>query len=378
MNDLDRLKTRVTDAVDRIAEELWALALRIHANPELAFKEEKAAAWLTELLERQGCRVERGVGGLATAFRAEVPGAGDGPTIAVMAEYDALAGHRPRLRAQRHRDRGRGRGSRAGRRRQHPRAGTPPVSGPHRQSWAPPPRKGGAGKVKLMEAGVFRDVDAAMMIHPRCGTQVWRPTLGLMKAKVEYFGTAAHASSWPWRGVNALERGDRALQRARCDAPASPARRARSRGHHGRRPAGRTSSPSTRRPTSTCGRSTRPTCRSFAAGSKRRRRARRPPPAAGSRSRSTRRSTTRSSPTPRWRALRAEPRPHRLPRGSRRRSGRLRLHRRRQRESRGADDPSLRPHGARRRPRPLPRVRGAQRDAARPQRAWWPAPRRSP
>jgi metal-dependent amidase/aminoacylase/carboxypeptidase family protein len=51
---------------------------------------------------------------------------------------------------------------------------------------------------------VFREVDAAMMIHPRSGTQVWRPTLGLMKAKVEYFGKATHASSWPWRGVNAL------------------------------------------------------------------------------------------------------------------------------------------------------------------------------
>ena len=67
-----------------------------------------------------------------------------------------------------------------------------------------PAEEGGAGKVKLLDAGVFQDVDAAMMIHPRCGTQVWRPTLGLMKAKVEYFGTAAHASSWPWRGVNAL------------------------------------------------------------------------------------------------------------------------------------------------------------------------------
>ena len=52
--------------------------------------------------------------------------------------------------------------------------------------------------------GVFKDVAAAMMIHPRSGTQVWRPSLGLMKAKVEYFGKAAHASSWPWRGVNAL------------------------------------------------------------------------------------------------------------------------------------------------------------------------------
>jgi amidohydrolase len=203
VNDLDRLKTRVTDAVDRLAEDLWSLALQIHANPELAFKEEKAAAWLTALLERHGCRVERGVGGLATAFRAEVPGAGAGPTIAVMAEYDALpgighaCGHNVIATA----------GAGAG-------AALALVAGALPQTRLPyggrivvlgtPAEEGGAGKVKLIEAGAFRDVDAAMMIHPRCGTQVWRPTLGLMKAKVEYFGKAAHAASWPWRGVNAL------------------------------------------------------------------------------------------------------------------------------------------------------------------------------
>ena len=204
MSELDRLKTRVTDAVDRMAEELWTLALRIHANPELAFKEEKAAAWLTELLEREGCRVERGVGGLPTAFRAEVPGAGDGPTIAVMAEYDALpgighaCGHNVIATA------GAGAGAALAVVAASLARGAAAVRGHASRWWVRPPRKGGAGKVKLMDAGVFRDVDAAMMIHPRCGTQVWRPTLGLMKAKVEYFGKAAHAASWPWRGVNAL------------------------------------------------------------------------------------------------------------------------------------------------------------------------------
>jgi amidohydrolase len=203
MTDLESLKTRVTDAVDRLAEELWSLALQIHANPELAFKEEKAAAWLTALLERQGCRVERGVGGLPTAFRAEVPGTGNGPTIAVMAEYDALpgighaCGHNIIATA----------GAGAG-------AALASVAATLAAARLPyggriivlgtPAEEGGAGKVKLMEAGVFRGVDAAMMIHPRCGTQVWRPSLGLMKARVEYFGQAAHAASWPWRGVNAL------------------------------------------------------------------------------------------------------------------------------------------------------------------------------
>jgi amidohydrolase len=67
-----------------------------------------------------------------------------------------------------------------------------------------PAEEGGAGKVRLMDAGVFRDVDAAMMIHGRPGTQIWRPSLGIIKVRCEFFGRAAHASSWPWRGVNAL------------------------------------------------------------------------------------------------------------------------------------------------------------------------------
>ena len=203
MSDLDRLKTHVTDAVDQMAEELWGLALEIHANPELAFKEEKAASWLTAFLERQGCRVERGVGGLPTAFRAEVPGTGAGPTIAVMAEYDALPGIGHACSHNVIATAGAGAGaalavvaSRLGH-------GRLPYDG-RIEVVGTPAEEGGAGKVKLLDAGVFRAVDAALMIHPRCGTQVWRPTLGLMKAKVEYFGTAAHAASWPWRGVNAL------------------------------------------------------------------------------------------------------------------------------------------------------------------------------
>lgn len=201
MRELDALKTRLTDTVDHLSDELWGLALRIHANPELAYHEEKAAAWLTELLERRGCRVERGVGGVPTAFRAEIEGSGPGPTVAIMAEYDALptighaCGHNIIATA------GIGAGAAlavAG-------AGTAGLPYPGRVVvLGTPAEEGGAGKVRLLEAGVFRGVDVAMMIHPRCGTQLWRPTLGLMKVKVEYFGKAAHASSWPWRGVNAL------------------------------------------------------------------------------------------------------------------------------------------------------------------------------
>src|SRR5947208_9701470 len=195
---LDQAKTKVADAVDRLADELEKLSLQIHANPELCFKEEKASAWLTGFLEKQGARIERGVGGLPTAFRATVEGTGPGPTVAIMAEYDALpnighaCGHNVIATA------GTGAGAAIA-----AALGKVPFAG-RVQVIGTPAEEGGAGKVKLMEAGVFKDVDAAMMIHGRCGTQVWRPSLGIIKVKCEYFGKASHAASWPWRGVNAL------------------------------------------------------------------------------------------------------------------------------------------------------------------------------
>ncbi len=191
-------KLAVAQRVDALADELEALSHRIHDTPELAFKEEKAAAWLAEFLEKHGARVERGVGGLLTAFRATVEGTGAGPTVAIMAEYDALpgighaCGHNVIATA------GAGAGAAIA-----AALGTVPFAG-RIQVIGTPAEEGGAGKVKLMEAGVFKDVDAAMMIHGRCGTQVWRPSLGIIKVKVEFHGQAAHASSWPWRGVNAL------------------------------------------------------------------------------------------------------------------------------------------------------------------------------
>ena len=87
---LDQVKVRVAETVDRLANELERISHQIHANPELCFQEHKAAGWLTDFLARQGAEVERGVGGLPTAFRATIAGAGPGPTIAIMAEYDAL------------------------------------------------------------------------------------------------------------------------------------------------------------------------------------------------------------------------------------------------------------------------------------------------
>ena len=198
MSAEDAVKPRVTAAVDALADELERLSHQLHDNPELAFQEDKAHAWLSDFLAKHGATVERGVGGLATAFRATIPGVAPGPTVAIMAEYDALpgighaCGHNVIATA------GVGAGAAVARA-----LGTLPFAG-QLQIIGTPAEEGGAGKVKLMDAGVFAGVDAAMMIHGRCGTMVWRPALGIIEVKAEFFGQAAHASSWPWRGVNAL------------------------------------------------------------------------------------------------------------------------------------------------------------------------------
>ena len=102
---MDGLKQRIAESVERLGDELNALSQRIHAHPELAFEETRACGWLAEFLDQQGFRVETGVGGVATAFRASLDtGAHDRDPLRVRCPARCW----PRLRPQRHR-RGRGR-----------------------------------------------------------------------------------------------------------------------------------------------------------------------------------------------------------------------------------------------------------------------------
>src|SRR5258705_5506737 len=83
-------RAAVRERVAASRDRLTALSHRIHAHPELAFEEERAAAWCAEALDAAGFAVERGVGGLPTAFVAR---AGSGPLhLALCAEYDCLPG----------------------------------------------------------------------------------------------------------------------------------------------------------------------------------------------------------------------------------------------------------------------------------------------
>ena len=86
---LDPQKQAVIEEVDRLRPELLEVSRFLHAHPELAFEEVQAAAFLARIMEEHDFSVERGVAGLTTAFTATY-GSGKGPTIAFLAEYDAL------------------------------------------------------------------------------------------------------------------------------------------------------------------------------------------------------------------------------------------------------------------------------------------------
>ena len=181
--------------VDEHAAELLAVSREIHAHPELAFKEERASALLTDTAQRFGLKAQRGAYGLATAFEGRF--GADGPNVAVLAEYDALpgighaCGHNLIATAALgaalalHSVKGQ-------------LAGTVTFLG------TPAEEKGG-GKEVMARAGAFDAVDAAMMMHPSGINLATMPCICVAEVQAVYHGRAAHASAMPQRGVNALD-----------------------------------------------------------------------------------------------------------------------------------------------------------------------------
>ena len=191
------LKNAIASAIDRLGDDLEQLSRQIHDNPELGFHEVKAAGWLTDFLAGQGFKVVHSLAGIETAFRATIE-TGKGPTIAILCEYDALpaighaCGHNAIATA------GAGAGAGLAAVRDQLPKGRIHVIGT-------PAEEGGGGKVKLIQAGVFKDVDTAMMVH---GWDQWvghMDLLGIVRVGFEFTGRAAHASADPWEGINALD-----------------------------------------------------------------------------------------------------------------------------------------------------------------------------
>jgi len=192
-----KTKASVFRAVDDLRPTLVDLAERIHRHPELKFEEEQASRWLSRVAEEAGFRVETPIAGLVTAFRATYTAARPGPAIGFLAEYDAL----PRL------------GHACGHNLIGPASLGAALALQTVMDDLPgsicligtPGEEGGGGKVILTEAGLFDDLDVAMMVHPSGRTILWKHSLARRKLSIEFFGRAAHAAACPEKGISALD-----------------------------------------------------------------------------------------------------------------------------------------------------------------------------
>lgn len=180
-------------------EALINLSREIHHHPELGDEEFYAVQLICDYLSARGFTIEKGIAGQNTAFVARYssgPGEG-GCHIAFCAEYDALpeighaCGHNLIAGASV--------------------AAAVALAGTHPgvpftvSVVGTPNEEGRGGKIDLIRAGVFDEMDLAMMFHPDYLNCLDYPSLACRTFSFTFHGRNAHASSNPWDGRNALD-----------------------------------------------------------------------------------------------------------------------------------------------------------------------------
>ena len=202
LQSIDAKRSTYTD----IAKQIWTFA-------EVGYQETKSSALLRQQLRANGFDVRAGVADIPTAFVATV-GSGK-PVIAIIGEFDALPGlsqeaapHRSAIVAD-------GNGHGCG----HNLLGTAALAAAVAvKEWlaaghpgtlryyGTPAEEGGSGKVYMVRAGLFNDVDAVVTWHPGDRNEASPSTnLANITGKFRFHGVAAHAAAAPHRGRSALD-----------------------------------------------------------------------------------------------------------------------------------------------------------------------------
>ena len=195
------------DADKKTALQIWDFA-------EVGYKEVKSSALHVQHLKEAGFTVETGVAGIPTAFVATY-GSGQ-PAIGILAEYDALPGLAQNAVAEKSAIAGKNSGHGCG----HHLFGTASVSAGIAikeliaagklkgtiKVYGCPAEEGGSGKVFLVRAGVFNDLDAVIHWHPDDANAVSTTSaLANKSAKFKFYGVSAHAAAAPDQGRSSLD-----------------------------------------------------------------------------------------------------------------------------------------------------------------------------
>ena len=196
------------DGYAAVARQIWSFA-------EVGYQETKSSALLQQQLRAAGFHVRAGVADIPTAFVATF-GSGK-PIIGIVGEFDALPGlsqeaETTQRRAISDNPAGHGCG--------HNLLGTGALAAAVAvKEWmaatgqkgtlryyGTPAEEGGSGKVYMVRAGLFSDVDVAVSWHPGNGNDA-SPTSSTanITAKFRFQGVTAHAAAGPHRGRSALD-----------------------------------------------------------------------------------------------------------------------------------------------------------------------------
>ena len=208
-------RAMILKAVDDDAGQISDAAMKIWNFAEVGYQETKSSALLQEQLKAAGFEVKVGVAGMPTAFVASYKN-GKGPVIGILAEYDALPGLGQAAEPTKTPIAGRAAGHGCG----HNLFGAASVGAAvaikdwmvknkvqgELRVYGSPAEEGGSGKVYLVRAGLFDDVDAAIHWHP--GTEnsaAQGVSLANISGKFRFYGASAHAAANPDKGRSALD-----------------------------------------------------------------------------------------------------------------------------------------------------------------------------
>lgn len=207
-------KDALNTTIARLDNQCWETARAIWNWSEPGYQETQSSAALAKMLEDAGFQVHRGVAEIPTAFTATY---GKGaPVIGILGEYDALPGlsqaavpyREPRAdtnwgHACGHHLFGVASAAAAIAIAEQIQAGK--LKGTVR-FYGCPAEEGGAGKVFMVQAGLFQDCDAVLHWHPASRNAAGdRSSMARIAAKFRFFGKAAHAAGAPEEGRSALD-----------------------------------------------------------------------------------------------------------------------------------------------------------------------------
>lgn len=203
----------VIKKLDAKADTYGAIAQNIWEFAEMGYQEVQSSALLQQTLSDAGFSIRAGVAGIPTAFIAEY---GSGyPVIAILGEYDALPGLSQQAVPEK-----KSAGAAAGHACGHHLFGTASAAAAIAvKDWLKankgqgtirfygcPAEEGGSGKVYMVRAGLFNDVDVALHWHPGDENEANAgAALANKSAKFRFYGISAHAAGAPEKGRSSLD-----------------------------------------------------------------------------------------------------------------------------------------------------------------------------